>query len=201
MPTYSDVDITITRETSAVTRTGFGMPLILGISKDSEYAEYGSMEEFGEDYSSGEPEYDMAEQLFAQEPAPSKVAIHSIDYTSGTDSVSDLSDELDTLIKSHDDWYFLLCPANSSDDPDEIGELQSWADSNKKLYFTRTTDKSIIADYDSDRTVIFYSSNADSEYPDAAWVGRCAPEDAGSITWNVKDSVKNKCTYLSLCDS
>ncbi len=98
-----------------------------------------------------------------------------------------LSAALDQLIETNNDWYFLL---TVEQDTAEITELSTWAAANKKLYFACPNDtvaNTIILAVSllSDRTAIIYHDDP-SSYPDAAWVGRGAPEDPGSITWKFK---------------
>ncbi len=94
---------------------------------------------------------------------------------------------LDQLIETRDNWYFLLTTEQGAE---EIEELGGWAAANKKLYFA-CPDETVEDVIDlaetlaSDRTVLIYHDDSES-YPDAAWVGRCAPELPGSITWKFK---------------
>ncbi len=183
MPNYSDVTVTITSTRPAVTQIGFGVPLIFSTSGAHDYKEYNRLSEVEVDFAQGTPEYAMAQAIFAQDPAPEKIAIYGIAYASGTDPVTDLSDALNTLVKSHNDWYFLLCTESGAA---EIAELDSWVSGTNKMFFTRTTNQADPVNYNSERTVMFFGTNADTEYPDAAWVGRCAPEPVGRITWKYK---------------
>ncbi len=92
---------------------------------------------------------------------------------------------LDVLIETRNNWYFLLC---TDQDTADVIELSAWAAANQKLYFAcpdATVSQTIGMDLNSDRTVVVYHHDPGS-YPDAAWVGRCAPELPGSITWKFK---------------
>ena len=92
------------------------------------------------------------------------------------------------LLEDHNDWYFLLSDEN--DDQGNIKALSDFAAGNGKLYFA-SPDMSV-ANYivlakklNTERAVLIYNDEVD-EYADAAWVGKCAPTDPGSITWKFK---------------
>ncbi|MBW2672320.1 MAG: DUF3383 family protein [Deltaproteobacteria bacterium] len=94
---------------------------------------------------------------------------------------------LNELIKTNSDWYFLLSPERGEA---AIKEIAAWVQANKKLYVTCPdgTVNDVITyatDIAGDRTALIYHDDP-SQYPDAAWVGRCAPENPGSITWKFK---------------
>lgn len=94
---------------------------------------------------------------------------------------------LDELVETRDDWYFLLSTDRAAED---IEELASWVAANHKLYVAcpdeNVADTIALAGVlASDRTALIYHDDPDS-CPDAAWVGRCAPELPGSITWKFK---------------
>ncbi len=76
--TLSDiVDVVITRQTQSVTEKSFGTPLILGTNVD--YTDlirfYGSMDEVAVDFSSDTKEYIAAQDIFAQDISPNRIAI------------------------------------------------------------------------------------------------------------------------------
>ena len=180
-----DVDITITRETQPLTLPGFGLPLIVGTSGQQDYAEAYDLDGV-EDAGHGDDTevYKMAKAIFDQDPRPEKVAVV------GFADATSLEDNLDELIKDENDWYFLLC---EEQEEAEVKELASWANTNGKLYFAAPDVADVAAmvslagetEVDNERTVLIYHDEP-GQYPDAAWVGRCAPEDPGSITWKFK---------------
>jgi len=111
--------------------------------------------------------------------------IQTEDFSGGSDP--SISGALNDLLKDHSDWYFLLSPEQSEA---EVKELSGWAQANKKLYFSTPDGDvnnaiTIATDLANSRTALMYHDNNES-YPDAAWVGRCAPENPGSITWKFK---------------
>ena len=107
------------------------------------------------------------------------------------DKPSGIGVKLAELITSHNDWYFLLSPER---DVAEVRALAEFARGNVKLYFSSpdlsvgniiALSKALV----TNRAVLVYhhdSGTADDPWVDAAWVGRCAPTDPGSITWKFK---------------
>ena len=183
-----DIQITITRETMPLSQAGFGMPLILGTSKDQEYKEYTELDQVKDDFQTEDPEYKFANAILRQYRRPPKIAIRSIDHDKETDPASELVDELNELVEKNDDWYFLLC---TRQDNDAIDELSDWTAAYNKLYFAVTDDADIktdtpgdLGDLESETTALIW--HEEDETLAAGWVGRCAPEDPGSITWKFK---------------
>jgi len=186
--TVKDIDITITRETMPLSQAGFGMPLVLGTSKAQEYKEYTDLDEVADDFQTEDPEYKFANAIFRQSPRPSQLAIRSIDHNHETDPASDLVDELNELVEKNNDWYFLLC---TRQDNDAIEALSDWTAAYNKLYFATTDDSAIktttpgaLGDLGSENTVLIW--HAEDDTVAAGWVGKCAPQDPGSITWKFK---------------
>ena len=186
--TVKDVQITITRETMPLSQAGFGMPLILGTTKDQEYKEYTELDQVADDFQTEDPEYEFANALFRQSPRPSQLAIRSIVHDHDTDPASDLVTELNELVEKNNDWYFLLC---TRQDNDAIDALSDWTAAYNKLYFAVTDDADIKTDTPGDLGTLESETTAliwheEDETLAAGWVGRCAPEDPGSITWKFK---------------
>lgn len=75
------VDVTITTETTAVSRAGFGTILIVGSNANGTFdsgelvREYSSITEVAEDFSISDDEYKAANAAFAQDPSPETVKI------------------------------------------------------------------------------------------------------------------------------
>lgn len=181
MPIY-DVEVVVTRETAAVTQAGFGKPLILATSQDHEYKEYADLEAVAVDFAEGTEEYKLANAIFAQTPRPPVVAIFGVVYDSAVDETTVLTTALNNLVDTNSDWYFLLCPEQGDE---EITALSGWVDAQEKLYFASSNSLSLPPLLESDRTALLYHTTPGT-YPAAAWVGRCAPENPGSITWKFK---------------
>ena len=107
------------------------------------------------------------------------------DFSGGKDST--IAGGLNDLVDKNDDFYFLLA---DTQDKDDIEALASWAAANEKLYFVQPDEEDVQATLDNislnySRAVVVYHDDSD-ERLDAAWVGKCAPQDPGSITWKFK---------------
>ncbi len=196
MTGITDVNVIITKETAAVTQAGFGLPLIVGTAGLTGYdalgyqecenlAQVGALDEGVTDTAV----YKMAAAIFSQTPAPPKIAVVWLDMDTG-DSVATGMNEL--LANGHNDWYFLL---TDSEDAGIIDAMATFASANKKLFFgnvplTATTgaDLSKLGETTkaNERAVIVCHEEAFTQYPAAAWVGKCAPQLPGSITWKFK---------------
>ena len=174
-----DVTVIVTRETAVLTQAGFGMPLILATNETKDYQEYVDLASVAEDYSETTDAYKIANAVFAQNPSPTKLAILGVSYDPGTDTPTDLTSALNTLVDKRDDWYFLLCDQNGDD---EIEALAGWVNAQNKLYFATTQNLTLVDGMESERTAIMYHDDPE-EYAAEAWVGACAPQLPGSITW------------------
>lgn len=210
--TIEDVTVVITKETAAVTQAGFGMPLIVGDTKNLSglYAAAGytvckNLTEVAaivpRDVGSGtegNPEepgvvatqvYKIAQFLFGQTPAPEKVAVVWFDMGGATGDAAKINAGLNkVLADGHDDWYFLLSPMQ---DKTSVETLAANAAAAGKIYFVSQTKEQLTAlsagTKANERAVVLcHKTGAATEYPAEAWVGRCAPEYPGSITWKFK---------------
>lgn len=175
----TDVEVIVTRETQPMTQAGFGMPLILATNGKKEYAEYTNIADVADDYPETTAAYQIASRVFGQSPSPSRIAIVGVEYE---DDPLELTTVLNDLVQTNDDWYFLLC---DQQEDAVITALSGWVDTQKKLYFASTDNLNLAADLESENTVIMYHDDP-TQYPAEGWVGRCAPELPGSITWKFK---------------
>jgi hypothetical protein len=195
--TIEDVQVVITRETTPVTQAGFGLPLIVGAKGMTDYDKLGycicnSLADVaalvpakeGDPGTAGTEVYKIAQKIFAQTPAPEKIAVVWLDMSSPATLVEGLTA---LMAAGHNDWYFLLSESQTSED---VAALAAFAAANDKLYFGSMTNAAFAtldaATLALDRAVILCHENAATQYPAEAWVGRCAPELPGSITWKFK---------------
>ncbi len=201
MTGITDVNVIITKETAAVTQAGFGLPLIVGAKGTTTYDELGYcicntladvaalVPASGEDDefdpgTAGTEVYKIAQKIFAQSPAPEKIAVVWLNMTSPETLVAGLTA---LMAAGHNDWYFLLSESQTAANVDA---LAAFAAANGKLYFGSMTNTALATLDDTtlalDRAVILCHKSAATQYPAEAWVGRCAPELPGSITWKFK---------------
>lgn len=171
-----DVNITISRQTKAVTQAGFGLPLILSVSKEHPYTQYMELSSVAEDFPETTEEYKIAARMFGQSPSPQRIAIGGIEYTGVP------SDLVAALNSFEGEFYFVVSPEQGMG---EVEAISSWVDAQKKMYFVSTDDRDMPTMFESDRTVFMIHNNPET-YPAEGWVGRCAPTLPGSITWKFK---------------
>jgi hypothetical protein len=104
------------------------------------------------------------------------------------------TDALIAMESENDSFYALTCESHIKADIEEIAEA---IQARRKVYFTSTADTdvpttsitdiaSILSDANYDRTSITYLTQADSDFPECAWVGSQLPEQPGSNDWNLK---------------
>ena len=177
------VNVVITRQTQPTSQTGFGVPLILSTEKALAYKEYVSLAEVAIDFTSDKNTYKMAAAIFGQSPTVEKIAIYGISTYLNGDPVTELTDALNTLILTKNDWFFLL--SNAQTDA-EIAQLATWAAANDKLYFASTANKTLGSTINNDNSALMVHT-APTTFPASAWVGVGAPKPIGSFTWTFKN--------------
>ena len=75
-----DWDITITRDTRAVSQSGFGKVLILATSQEHPFTSYRDIDEVMKDFDETTEAYAMASRILGQTPRPSEIAILGVSY-------------------------------------------------------------------------------------------------------------------------
>ena len=178
--TIKDVTVTIDRQTTGVSQAGFGVPLILSTEQEQAFTTYTSLDDLSVDFDEQTEAYAIANALFSQNPRPAKVSVLGVVYEVGVDDPTALTSALND--NAGEDFYFLLSTVNETE---EVTALSEWADSQKRLYFYSTDDETSFQALESDNTVPF-AHKTPTQHPAAAWIGRCAPELPGSITWKFK---------------
>jgi hypothetical protein len=182
MSHINDLTISIILQTLALQQQGFGVPLILGkrttpsalIGDYGEFSDLASMITAG--FTADDPEYKMVGKMLAQSPCPEKVAVFVRDDT------DDIDEALAELILTHNDWYALLVTER---DKTSMATAGTWALANKKIFFGCSTDITALESRNNNREAYLIHSDA-ANFPEAAWVGLCLPQEIGSITWKWK---------------
>lgn len=120
---------------------------------------------------------------------------HSSQFSATYISTETWVDALDNVSDVNSEWYALVAETHAEDD---VLALAGAMEARSKIYGTSTSafgvlDASSTTDigtqlYDLgyQRTFVVYSANADSQYPEAAWIGGQLPEQPGSNTWKFK---------------
>lgn len=179
------VNVVITRETKPIAEKGFGLPLILGTSKDSPYKVYREIEDVASDYDVESREYKVAQRMFGQEPRPAEIAIHSFMYDSMVDGPEGLVAALNELVKTKKDFYYLTSVEQGDE---EITALAEWVSTSDRLYGATTPNKELAAtlrgQYDNLFLVVH---DVPETYVAEGLIATCAPRGIGSYTWTFKN--------------
>ncbi len=191
-----DVEIVISDQTRPLSQQGFGLPLILGTSKDQPYAEYTSISAVMEDYDVTSDEYKAAQAVFSQSPRPQKVAMFSFKRSAEPDE-GDLAAALGELAQIHNDWYWLVYAPREHDPADTV-ELAAWVSGAGKFAVltntpgdaeTITAEVQLLSSELETARVYFIAHTDPEKFPDAALVGRMAPLEPGTATFKFKTLV------------
>jgi Protein of unknown function (DUF3383) len=206
------VDVTITRQTKAVSEKGFGTPLVLATSKDLAYKVYTDIEQVTTDFATTTEEYKLLSRMFGQNPRPAEIAVYGVQYDSATGDPSELTAALNTLVTMGKNDFYYLVSVEQGDD--EITELAEWISTRDKIYAASTSSESLYQTlsglYDN---VFLLVHDQPRQYPAEGLVAQLAPLPIGSYTWTFKtiqgvtpaayDDTKindihdhNACTYI-----
>lgn len=177
-----DVVIIIDRQTKALSQSSFGLPLVLTTEQSQPYKEYSSLATLVADYPEDTKAHKIVSRILDQSPRPEKVGVFGVEYSAGDGSPESIIEALNGLVEKNRDFYFLYTDLTTKP---EIKAISAWAESQEVLYFADTDDLSLAAEIESDRTIIMYHKDP-TLYAAAGWIGRCAPEEPGSITWKFK---------------
>lgn len=106
--------------------------------------------------------------------------------------------DLDAVAASSNDWYGVALTSRATQD---ILLTADWVEARTKLFGTCSSQDAIINESANDdqsslayqlfsagytRTFLMYHQDADDDYPECAWMGRCLPLEPGSETWKFK---------------
>lgn len=177
-----DFVVNITKQTKAISQKGFGLPLILGTSKDFPYTEYTEIEGISKEFGVDSKEYKIAAKIFSQTPSPQMIAIYSIMYDEVTGEPNSLVTALNTLIETNNDWYFLTCTNNSDE---VVQELAKWTDTQMKVFFITTQNLGLSALMENENTAVYYHDDKE-DFIAEGLVAIGAVNDPGSITFKFK---------------
>lgn len=192
MPSIDQVvRVQISRQTQVPSRPGFGTPLFVG--EDADWTErvrlYTGIDSVANDLSLNTPEYNMAAAAFSQNPRPVQIKI-------GRKNIGEAwNTALAAIVAEDDDWYGLAISSRVADD---IYTCAQFIEPRIKLFIPASADAGILSAASSSdiaarlhtaafaRTGLMFHNQAESIYPDAAWLGRMLPTNPGSATWKFK---------------
>jgi len=177
-----DFIVNISKLTRAITQRGFGLPLILGTSKDHPYTLYNDITEVSEDFAVTTKEYRIAQRIFGQNPAPPQIAIFSILPGSMDDLKTLLLETVNEIVEINNDWYYLTCTENSND---VVESLAAWTETQIKTYWTTTQDLVLVNGLEYENTIVMYHEDPNA-YVAEGLVATAATNDPGSLTFKFK---------------
>lgn len=175
------VKVTILRDTSAVERVSFGVPLFIGTTDEGVVAaSYANLEEVAAVYAETTPEYKAALAFFSQQPNPDQIVIG---YKSGAQTYSEAMTAIRAL---NDEWFAVAIESRLEADALGMaaavsalpGIRQFWAatDDAGVLDSADTTDiASQLQALNYDQARVVYHSLAAAAYPELAILGRVLP--------------------------
>jgi len=177
-----DFIVNISKLTRAITQRGFGLPLILGTSRDHPYTLYNSISEIAEDFPVTSKEYLMAQRIFGQNPAPPQVAIFSIEPQVGNNLAELLLTTVNEIVEINNDWYYLTCTENSRAVVEALG---GWTETQIKTYWLTTQDLTLVNRLEYENTIVMYHED-ETAYVAEGLVATAATNDPGSLTFKFK---------------
>jgi len=205
------VDVTITRQTKAVSEKGFGLPLVLATSKNLGYKVYTDIDQVTTDFATTTEEYKLLSRMFGQNPRPAEIAVFGVQYDNAMDTPETLVTALNDLVKTNNDFYYLVSVEQGDE---EITALAEWISTQDKIYAVSTSSDTLYTTlsglYDN---VFVLVHDQPRQYPAEGLVAQLAPLPIGSYTWTFKtihgvtpaayDDTKindihdhNACTYI-----
>lgn len=190
-----DIMVYVSLDTKATPKETL-VPLILSLEGEAAYKEYRTYTEFTTDFAAETAANKAAKALWDQMAVGSEAMekVAALGLAQDSDG-SAITDALDTLRDSHDDWYYLI-PAGATDE--QITALAAWAEATvlpeqalaegakeaEKLLVAQTATSSLALH--NAQTVICYNPDAENTCMHAAWVGRMVGYYPKSVTWKWK---------------
>lgn len=124
-----------------------------------------------------------------------------------------IENDLDAVEAANNDWYGLALTSRAVQD---VISTADWTETRQKLFGTCSAQSTII-DLDANedqvsiayqlfsagytKTFLMYHQDADDDYPECAWFGKCLPLEPGSETWKFKQLATISYSNLSTTQS
>lgn len=203
----SIVEVYISRETAQIDTASFNIPLIMvnlpdtidntdpenPVNVPADVTErvtvHNSAASVADKYGEESIAYAMAQKLMGGDIRPAQFMVgvknSSETYTQG----------LNAVMEYNNDWYALLLDSKVAGD---IKEAAAVIQATRKMFFASTKDAdvldpvstsdigSFLHDGSYTRTALVYHQDADTQHPEAAWVGTQIVETPGSNDWCFK---------------
>lgn len=203
------VQVYITRETTQVETKDFDIPLILAARPAVDTTELGydaarttvhsDLESVATMFGIASVHYAIAAKLLGQQIRPKEIVIGLVDQGEAYDTA------LVEVIADNNDWIALV--ADKKDDA-TILALATMIQGMRKIYGTSSSGAGIITSGDTDigaqllalgfdKTFCIYDPLAETNHPEAGWIGGQLPELPGSNTWSLKKAAGVSTTKLS----
>lgn len=199
------VNVTIDRQTQAVSQAGFGTVLLLGTSATwtERYRIYSGIAGVEADFpvtgANTPPELVAARVAFAQSPAPSRIVIGRRAANENAD------DALSAISNAFDDYYGVILLDRTAAQQVKVAD---WVESRRKLFVTASANAAIAATaYPTSGTVtvasgdlaaqlrvsghnrtavMYFGALSATDWPDVAWLARQLSTAPGTETWMFK---------------
>lgn len=186
------VDVQITAETTTVTTASFNIPLLMAKFTewtDSRTRTYGSLVDVQADFATTTNVYKMASKLFGQPQVPTQIIVGRI-AAADTDYAASYA-----AIKAENNTFFgVVAESHLAAD---VLSLAAVIEADAKIYGVGTQEAAALTTATTDigsqlkalgysQTYVIYGAAADTQWPEAAWMGSQLTYTPGSNTWKFK---------------
>lgn len=212
------VEVFISRETAQIDTASFDIPLLMvslpdivdnsdpmnPIPAPADVTErvrtYTTLSAVGDDFGVTSSAYLMAQKLLGNDIRPSQFMVGV------KNSQETYTQALNEILTYEGSWYVIMIESKVADD---IKQVAAVIQAQYKIFAASTSDSdvldpatendigSFLSDGSYDRTFIVYHQDADTNFPEVAWVGGQLPELPGSNTWSFKGGAGVQITKLS----
>lgn len=177
------VKVEILRDTSAVSRVSFGIPLFIGETDGApRAASYANIEEVGDEFATTDREYLAAQAFFSQSPQPREIIIgNKATGETYVEAINEIRDVNDT-------WYAVAIDETDPSEADASaiatavsalpGFRQVWFRSAASAILDQADDTdlaSVLQTANFDQARVVYHSASATAFPDMAQLGRVLP--------------------------
>lgn len=201
------VQVYITRETTQIETASFDIPLIVAqrpaASETGEDADrvtvHSDLESVATMFGLGSVHYQMASKLLGQQLRPREIIIGLVE------SDETYPQAIVEISKDNNEWLAVMIDDKT---PSTIKEVAAYIQGVSKVFGASTSDTTIPTSEDTadlgsellalgyDHTFWVYDPQAETNHPEAGWIGGQLPELPGSNTWSLKKAAGVATTKL-----